>query len=284
MSLRIATAATDAVGAHSAGHRQRSALFAASAEAYDRFMGRYTPDLAQGLADAAGIGSGMQVLDVGCGPGGLTGELVDRVGAGNVAAIDPAPQFAAACQDRHRGVDVRIGVAEDLPWTERSFDSVLACLVIGFVDDPALAVREMVRVTRPGGVVAACMWDLAEGGMAMLRMFWSAMGMVSPATDEVGRPGRARGDIAEMFRAAGLRAVTDGELQSRASYTGFEDFWEPFTGGVGPAGQALAALPPAPRTVVRETCRSFLPARPFTLTARAWYATGRVPADSARGR
>lgn len=260
-------------------------MFAASAAAYDRFMGRYTPDLARGLADAAGIGPGMRVLDVGCGPGGLTGELAARVGAGNVAAIDPAPQFVAACRDRHPGVDARVGVAEHLPWPDRTFDGALSSLVIGFVDDTDHTVREMARVTRPDGVVAACMWDLVEGGMTMLRTFWTAMSAVAAVTTvtgEAARPGRARGDIAEMFRAAGLVSVTDGSLESRAGYTGFDDFWEPFTGGIGPAGQALAALSAADRAVVRRTCREMLDDGPFTLTARAWYATGRVPRAAGR--
>jgi len=259
-----------------------SPLFSGSAEAYDRFMGRYTPELARGLADAAGVGPGQRVLDVGCGPGGLTGELVGRVGADHVAALDPAPQFVAACRDRNPGVDVRTGVAECLPWVDGSFDAALSCLVIGFVDDPVLAVREMFRVTRPGGTIAACMWDLAEGGMTMLRTFWSAMGTAVTTNGDAGRAGRSRGEIAAIFRAAGLREITDGSLQSHATYTGFDDFWQPFSGGIGPAGQALAALTPSRRAAVRSACRAALPDGPFTLPARAWYAVARVPASLRR--
>jgi SAM-dependent methyltransferase len=255
-----------------------SPLFTGSADAYDRFMGRYTPDLARGLADAAGITQGQRVLDVGCGPGGLTGELAGRVGADHVAALDPAQQFVEACRERHPGVDVRTGVAECLPWVDGSFDAALSCLVIGFVDDPVLAVREMFRVTRPGGMIAACMWDLAEGGMTMLRTFWAAMGTVGSTSGDTGRTGRARGDIAAIFRIAGLRDVAEGELRSHARYTGFDDFWEPFSGGIGPAGQALAALTPHRRAAVRSACRAALPAGPFILSARAWYAVARVPA------
>src|SRR6516225_1419518 len=156
--------------------------FAASAEQYDRFMGRYTPTLAVALADAAGVEPGMRVLDVGCGPGGLTRELVARVGAANVAAIDPAAQFSEACRTRNPGADVRVGVAEELPWPDGEFDAVLSSLVLGFMRDPEQGVREMARVTRPGGVVAACMWDIAEGGMTMLRLFWSAVREVAPGT------------------------------------------------------------------------------------------------------
>ena len=148
--------------------------FSSAAESYDRFMGRYTTTLAPALADAAGSASGMRVLDVGSGPGGLTRELAGRVGGENVAAIDPAAQFATACRERNPGVDARQGVAEELPWEDASFDAALACLVIAFMEDADQGVREMARVTRPGGNVAACMWDTAGGGMTMLRIFWSA--------------------------------------------------------------------------------------------------------------
>ena len=170
--------------------------FAAPAEQYDRFMGRYTPTLAVALADAAGVEPGMRVLDVGCGPGGLTAELVARVGAANVAAIDPAAQFSEACRARNPGADVRVGVAEELPWPDGEFDAVLSSLVLGFMRDPEQGVREMARVTRPGGVVAACMWDIAEGGMTMLRLFWSAVREVAPGAEgERSLAGTARGDI-----------------------------------------------------------------------------------------
>lgn len=259
--------------------RKPSELFTSPAASYDRFMGRYVPPLAAALADAAGVGPGMRVLDVGCGPGGLTGVLAARVGADQVAAIDAAPQFVTACRQRHPGVDVREGVAEHLPWPDGRFDAVLSSLVIGFLHDPDLTLREMARVARPGGAVAVCMWDLAEGGMTMLRLFWSALHSVRPAAPgESSRPGTSRGDIAARLRRAGLVDVVDGQLHTRAEYVDFDDFWEPFTLGVGPAGQALAGLPVPLRAAVRETCRAQLPDAPFTLEARAWYAVGRVRA------
>jgi SAM-dependent methyltransferase len=252
--------------------------FAAPAEHYDRFMGRYTPTLAVALADAAGVASGMRVLDVGCGPGGLTRELVARVGAANVAAIDPAPQFVAACRERNRGADVREGGAEELPWADGTFDAALSSLVIGFMRDADRGVREMARVTRPGGAVAACMWDLATGGMTMLCTFWAAVGRVQPgAQGERSLAGTAEGDIEQRFRRAGLEDVIGGSLLARAGYTGFDDFWEPFTYAVGPAGQHLASLTVEQRARVRDGCRDVLPDGPFSLDARAWYASGRVP-------
>jgi SAM-dependent methyltransferase len=251
--------------------------FSAAADKYDRFMGRYTRSLAPLLVEAAGVEPGMKVLDVGCGPGGLTGELTKLVGADHVAAIDPAPQFAAACGERHPGADVRVGVAEDLPWPDDSFDAALSSLVIAFMQDADAGVGEMVRVTRPGGVVATCMWDIVGGGMTMLSMFWSAVRELDPSIEgERVRPGVEQGDLGARFRRAGLRDVVEGSLEAQASYEDFADFWEPFTFAVGPAGQHLASLAASDQERVREMCRSRLPAGAFVLSARAWYARGTV--------
>ncbi len=253
--------------------------FVAAADEYDRFMGRYTRTLAPALVEAAGVRDGMRVLDVGCGPGGLTGALADRVGEERVAAIDPAPQFTAACRQSHPAADVRDGAAEQLPWPDGTFDATLSCLVIGFMADPDRGVREMRRVTRGGGTVAACMWDIAEGGMTMLNTFWGAARRIDASlTGEEHRAGVTRGDIAHRFRRAGLEDVEDGELEASADYAGFDDFWEPFTFAVGPAGQHLATLSPERRELVREACRAALPDGPFSLTARAWFARGSAPA------
>jgi SAM-dependent methyltransferase len=252
--------------------------FAAPAEHYDRYMGRYVPELAAGLADVAGVGVGLRVVDVGCGPGGLTRELVARVGAQNVAAIEPAPQFAAACRERNPGADVREGVAEELPWADGAFDAALSSLVIGFMRDADAGVREMARVTRPGGVVAACMWDIAGGRMTMLRIFWAAVRRFDPGSEGERRmAGTQDGDIAERMTRAGLERVEAGTLTTHAAYTGFDDFWEPFTLAVGPAGQYLSTRGEPERTAIRDACLAELGAGPFRLEATAWYARGTVP-------
>jgi SAM-dependent methyltransferase len=252
--------------------------FAAPPDAYDRFMGRYTPSLAVALADVAGVAAGMRVLDVGCGPGGLTRELASRVGADNVAAVDPAAQFVKACRDRVPGADVRVAAAEKLPWPDGEFDAVLSSLVIGFMRDPDVGIGEMVRVTRPGGTVAGCMWDTTTGGMVMLETFWTAVRTVRP--DVVGEremAGTTEGDIADRLRRAGLQDVAAGELPAHADYTGFDDFWLPFLLGVGPASQFLLGLPERDRATVRDACRAALPDGPFGLDARAWYGRGNAP-------
>jgi len=252
--------------------------FVAPAEDYDRFMGRYAPTLATALVDTAGVTPRMRVLDVGCGPGGLTNELCRRVGAERVAAIDPMPQFAEACRRRHPGVDVREGVAEQLPWAHGEFDAALSSLVIGFMSDPDQGVREMARVTRPGGTVAACMWDIAAGGMTMLRIFWDAVRQLEPRAEGERRlAGTAEGDIVARFERAGLEDVAGNVLTASADYTGFDDFWQPFTFAVGPAGRFVASLSDVQRRRVREACRAQLPDGPFSLPARAWSARGTVP-------
>ena len=248
--------------------------FASPAEHYDRFMGRYSVPLARALADELGVVEGMKVVDVGCGPGGLTSELAGRVGAPSVAAIDPAEQFVDACRLRNPGADVRQGVAEALPWEDDAFDAALSCLVIAFMKDADAGLREMARVTRPGGKVGVCMWDIAGGGMTMLHLFWSAMKDVKPDVEgELRRAGTTEGDIAERMERSNLRDITAGSLAVNASYSGFEDFWEPFTFGVGPAGKAFAGLDDDQKDAVRQALRAKLPEDSFSLDARSWYAT-----------
>jgi ubiquinone/menaquinone biosynthesis C-methylase UbiE len=247
--------------------------FTAAAEHYDRFMGRYALPLATVFADAAGVTGGLRVLDVGCGPGGLTAELIAR--GAQVAAVDPASQFVAACLQRNPGADVREAPAEDLPFQDGAFDAALAQLVIAFMRDADRGLAEMARVTRPGGTVAACMWDTAGGGMTMLATFWRAVRTVDPgAGGEHRLPGTAEGDLVERFERAGLAEVTGGTLTARVDYTDFGDFWEPFTHGVGPAGQHLATLDAERQAAVREACRAELPEGAFSLDARAWFARG----------
>jgi ubiquinone/menaquinone biosynthesis C-methylase UbiE len=251
--------------------------FPSPAEHYDRFMGRYTVPLARALADEVGVRAEMRVLDVGCGPGGLTSELAGRVGAGNVAAIDPAEQFVAACQERNPGADVRQGVGEELPWEDDAFDAALSCLVIAFMRDADAGLRQMARVTKPGGRVGVCMWDIGGGGMTMLRLFWSAMKAVKPDIQgELPRAGTSEGEIAERLKRVGLRDVAGGALEVSVDYSGFEDFWEPFTFAVGPSGQAFAKLDDERKATVREAIRAELPDGPFTLDARSWCATATV--------
>jgi SAM-dependent methyltransferase len=251
--------------------------FAPSAESYDRMMGRYLPTLAPAFADAAGVQPGMRMLDVGSGPGGLTAELVRRGGAGRVAAVDPTPPFVEACRHRNPGVDVRLAAAESLPFTDGAFDATLACLVVGFMRDPAAGLREMVRVTAPGGIVAACFWHHSR--MPALGLFWLAASSLDPSvTGDVRRPGGAEGELEALLTGAGLAGVEAGTIAASAGYASFEDWWDAYTLGVGPIGSYYQSLTDAHRDVLREECRELLgrPAGPFTLEATAWFARGTV--------
>ncbi|MHB1243192.1 MAG: class I SAM-dependent methyltransferase [Gaiellaceae bacterium] len=248
--------------------------FEVAAESYDRFMGRYSVQLSAGLADLAGIAAGQRALDVGCGPGALTGELVARLGAENVAAVDPSEPFVAAARERHPGVDVRLAPAEQLPHEDDAFDATLAQLVVHFMADAVAGIREMARVTRPGGAVAASVWDMA-GGQAPISPFWEAARQLNPrAEDESGLAGARTGHMAELFEAAGLRDVEEAELSASVAYETFEEWWHPYTLGVGPAGAYATSLGEDEQAALRERCRKLLPDAPFTLTATAWAARG----------
>ena len=254
--------------------------FAVAGRTYDAFMGRYSLPLAELFADAAGVSAGATALDVGCGPGALTGVLVSRLGSGAVYACDPSPPFRDACAERYPGAVVELGRAESIPFGERVVDHALAQLVLHFVSDPVRAANEMARVARPGGTVAACVWDFAEG-MELLRAFWDAALSVDPdAPDEArtlrfGRPG----EIAELFASVRLDDVVESTLGVASTYASFDELWNGFLGGVGPAGAYCLSLSDADRDRLRVAlfARCGSPDGPLTLHAVARCAVARVP-------
>jgi SAM-dependent methyltransferase len=250
--------------------------FAVGADAYDRFMGRYSVPLAPQLADFAGVAPGQRVLDVGCGPGALTAELVDRLGPAAVSAVDPSEPFVAAVEERQPGVDVRRAVAEQLPFADQAFDVALAQLVVHFMAEPVVGLREMARVTRRHGVVAACVWDHA-GGQAPLSLFWEAAHELDPdVEDESHLPGARKGHLAQLFEASGLHEIEESALVVDVEHLSFAEWWEPYTLGVGPAGGYAAGLDAKQQAQLQRRCRELLPAAPFVLSARAWAARGLV--------
>jgi SAM-dependent methyltransferase len=258
-----------------------AATFQTPAEAYDRFVGRYGPPLARELIAAAGVQPGQRAVDVGCGPGALATELVAVLGADNVAAVDPSVPFAEACGQRLPGVDVRVGAAEQLPFADSAFDLALSQLVVNFMTDPPAGVRELERVTRPGGTVASAVWDYA-GEMTLLRRFWDAAVALDPgaADRDEGRcmPYCTPGALGELWSAAGIGDVRVCAAVVSAGYDDFEDLWRPLEVGVGPAGAYASSLPDEPRKTLKEELRRRLGVadEPFRLTARAWIATGRA--------
>ncbi len=265
---RLGTVAGEPFGAGS---------FHASGEAYDAFMGRYSRALAPAFADAAGVAAGQRALDVGCGPGALTGVLVERLGADHVAACDPSPPFVDACATRYPGVRVSIGRAEELDHDTGSFDVALAQLVLHFVQDPESAAAELRRVVRPGGRVAVCVWDFEEG-MQMLRAFWDAALAVDPhAPDELHtlRFGRS-GELSALLTGAGLDAVAEVPLRVGSTYAGYDELWQSLLAGIGPAGSWCVGLPDDQRARLHDALFERLGSPPgsFTLAAVARAAVG----------
>jgi SAM-dependent methyltransferase len=248
--------------------------FAVAAEAYDRFMGRYSTPLAPLFADFAGVAAAHNALDVGCGPGALTAELVQRLGPTAVTAVDPSESFVAAIEERHPEVPVRLAPAEQLPFADDSFDAVLAQLVVHFMYDPVAGLREMGRVARERAIVAATVWDHG-GGRGPLSPYWDVVRELDPSVrGESDLAGASQGHLSQLFEEAGLDEIVEIALDVSVAFPTFEDWWEPYTLGVGPAGAYVVDLDPARRVELRERCRERLPDPPFAVEARAWAARG----------
>ncbi|MGN6610218.1 MAG: class I SAM-dependent methyltransferase, partial [Angustibacter sp.] len=228
--------------------------FAVNADAYDRFMGRFSTPLAEQFVELLSLDDGARALDVGCGPGALTRVLVARLGVGQVAAVDPAPPFVAAVRERCAGVDARQASADALPFADATFDVVAAQLVVHFMPDPVAGLREMARVAAPGGLVAASVWDHA-GGSGPLAQFWDAVRDLDvTAPDESELPGTRRGDLPGLAEAAGLTAAQEHVVSVHVPFGSFDDWWAPFTLGVGPAGAYVRGLDDDARERLRDRC------------------------------
>ncbi len=258
-------------------------MFRGPAEVYDRFVGRYSPALARAMCDQLSITGGQRALDVGCGPGALLEALAERLGVDNVTGIDPSEPFVAAARLRVPGARVVVGPAEAIPFDDGEFDATLSQLVVNFLADAEQGLREMSRVTRPGGVVAGSVWDYG-GGMTMLKTFWDAAAALDPErataqmeqhTMRFSRPD----ELAELWGHAMLTDVEVSPIDVEASYEDFDDLWAPFPTGVGPAGTYAASLEREERQRLQAEFRRRLgdPDGRFTLSARAWCAVGTRP-------
>jgi ubiquinone/menaquinone biosynthesis C-methylase UbiE len=257
-------------------------VFKVPAEAYDRWVGRYSPALARELTEFAGVTRGERALDVGCGPGALTTQLATISGAQNVAAVDPSESFVAACRERNPRVRVELAGAASMPFQDGEFDHALAQLVVNFMPDAHAGLAEMRRVTGSGGAITACTWDYADG-MTLIRNFFDAAIALEPSAAEHDEGTKMRycqpDELQALWVESGLNDVEVRPLVVIGEYAGFEDLWSPLEYGVGPAGAYVVSLDAERRSALKDELRRRLGVadQPFELTARAWAVRGVAP-------
>lgn len=247
----------------------RGTVFSGSGDAYDRFMGRYSKPLASEFADFAGVRAPQRALDVGAGTGALTAELVKRLGAENVAAAEPSADYAATLRERFPSLDVREEPAEELSWEDASFDSALAQLVVVFLNDAPGAVRELERVTRPGGVVATCMWEV--DGVDMMKALTEVRQRLGPGAPILAADYRDEASLRALFEEAGLRDIETTRIEVAVEYETVDELWEPAIHVGGPGGPAASSFTPEQlaqgRVIFEEALGS--PAGSYVLRGRA---------------
>jgi ubiquinone/menaquinone biosynthesis C-methylase UbiE len=247
----------------------RGTIFSGSSDAYDRFMGRYSTPLAVQFADFAGVAAPQRVLDVGAGTGALTDELVRRLDENSVAAAEPSTDYAATLRTRFPGLDVREAPAEELPWEDGRFDTALAQLVVVFLNDASGAVRELARVTRPGGVVATCMWEV--DGVEMMKALNEIRQRLSPGGPIPAADYRDEATLRKLFEEAGLQEVETTRIEVSVVYETVDELWEPAIHVGGPGGPAVSTFTPeqlaAGRQIFEEALGS--PTGRYSLSGRA---------------
>jgi len=250
--------------------------------AYERFMGRWSRRLAADVVAWLGPEPGLSWLDVGSGTGALTQAVLDAAEPGTVTGIDPSTAFVETARGAtlDRRARFEVASAEAIPFPDGAFDLTVTGLVLNFVPSPAAVLSEMDRVTRDGGTIAGYVWDYAEG-MSMLRHFWDAAVEIEPSAAELDEGNRFTichpDRLTALWQSGGLAAVQVRALWVPLHFGDFDDFWQPFLGGQGPAGTLLASLSPGDRDRVAELLRLRLPIAPdgtIRLTARAWAVRG----------
>ena len=254
----------------------------AAGDFYEPYVGRWSRKVALELLHWLGLPPGLTWLDVGCGTGALTSTILEQAQPRSVVGIDPSAGFIDHAQGHISDprVSFQVGDAQALPVETNRFDAAAAALVLNFVPQPARAVAEMARAVKPGGTVAAYVWDYA-GKMELMRHFWDAAIELNPAAAELDEGRRfplcQPAPLAELFVQAGLDAVEVEALDVATHFRDFDDYWTPFLGGQGPAPGYAMSLSEHDRSTLREHLRSALPTRPdgvIELAARAWAVRG----------
>ena len=255
-----------------------------NAERYEQLMGRWSRRLAPSLIGFGGLADGDRVLDMGCGTGSLIFALRDFANVQSATGIDVTEAYVAAA--RARNSDPRfafdVGDARALPYPDSSFDRAFSLLVLQFIPEARKAVEEMRRVVRPGGTIAAAVWD-GYGGQPFARIIWDVAGVLDPALERpLFRPLNGPGEMEKLWLDLGLRDVEQTSLLTRMEFQSFEDYWAPFASGEGPHGQYVVKLSSEKRDTLREHVRRAYvanrPDGPRSMAAVAWACRGTVPA------
>jgi SAM-dependent methyltransferase len=255
----------------------------AAGNLYEPYVGRWSRLVAKEFLAWLRPSSNWEWLDVGCGTGALTQAILQEAYPRYVTGVDPSPgfiEYARALVTDPRAT-FRIADAQSLPVESAHFDAAVAGLVLNFVPQPLVAVREMARATRPGGMVAAYVWDYA-GKMELMRYFWDAVALDPDKADldEARRfPICAPDPLRELFQNAGLGEVEVQAIDVRTPFRDFDEFWKPFLGGQGPAPAYAMSLSEKDRRTLRENIRASLPIvgdGSIELMARAWAVRGKT--------
>lgn len=257
-----------------------------NAESYERFMGRWSRLVAPKLVEFSGLPAGGQVLDVGSGTGSLAFAVAERDARAQVDGVDPSKEYVAYAAGRNRFPDrvrFQVGDAQQLSVADAHFDAAVSLLVFNFIPDEKKAVREVRRVTKPGGRIAAAVWDYSDG-MTMLRIFWEAAAAVDPGAEKLTEKSMKlcrRGELTALWKEAGLVNVREEPLEIATRFQSFADYWDAFLLGQGTAGAYAVRLNHETRAALRsELMRQLaLPSEttPFSLPARVWAVRGDVP-------
>lgn len=286
-SMQAACLGGDALAAtpESTPLKEREAKMFAASAGYERFMGRWSRLLAPGYIAFAGVKNGQRVLDVGTGTGALASTIEATLTASEVVGIDPSEGFISHARQSSKSsrAQFEVGDAQALRFTDASFDATMALLVMNFIPDHGKAISEMRRVTRPQGVVSACVWDY-NAGMEMLRFFWDEVVALDPAMapkDERNMKLSREGQLGELWKKAGLVNVQEKPVVIEQAFTSFDDYWGPFVTGAGPGGAYVVSLTDERRRQLEARMRMRLLGNrndgAFVLKAKAWCVRGEVP-------